>query len=223
MLGRLALHPVRETFVEPEIVPPCHRDEVAEPLVRRLVRADPEDVLILARRGQLGIVEQIIFEGEDGAPILHGAEELAAAGAGNRIELGQRKIDAEIIVVIRDDPRLGFERILSLRRLAPAGHDADLGLAGACRNALEVADGQEEQIGRHPGRGLKDDGVETIARRLARGNGHIAHGHLTSGHGRDEIERRLVGGFVPARKQAAGIGTSNWVKSERALLPSMSL
>ena len=28
------LHPARKTLVQPQIVPPAHRDEVAEPLVR---------------------------------------------------------------------------------------------------------------------------------------------------------------------------------------------
>src|SRR5215475_4673875 len=32
-LGRLRLHPRCETFVEPDVVPPRHGDEIAEPLV----------------------------------------------------------------------------------------------------------------------------------------------------------------------------------------------
>ena len=34
----LAFHPGRETLVEPQIVPPVHGDEIAEPLVRHFVR-----------------------------------------------------------------------------------------------------------------------------------------------------------------------------------------
>ena len=45
---RLVGHPRGESFVQPDVVPPRHRHEVAEPLVRHLVRHDGRDVL--ARR-----------------------------------------------------------------------------------------------------------------------------------------------------------------------------
>ena len=55
-----------------------------------------------------------IFEGEDRAPILHRAEELGLAGAGDIIELGQRVGRSEIVVVIGQDLRLGVERVVGL-------------------------------------------------------------------------------------------------------------
>ena len=52
MFGRLVLHPAREAFVEPEVVPPRHGDEIAEPLVRHFVREDAEQAAA-ALRGEL--------------------------------------------------------------------------------------------------------------------------------------------------------------------------
>ena len=59
-----------------------------------------------------------MFEGEDRAPILHRAEELRLAGAGDVVELGQREGRAEIVVVIGQDLRLGVERKLGLLAIA---------------------------------------------------------------------------------------------------------
>src|SRR3546814_11376086 len=82
MVGDLGRHPACEPLVEPEVVPPCHGDEIAEPLMRGLVRLDAVDRLARRLAGDRGVVEQDALEGEDRAPILHRAEELRLAGAG---------------------------------------------------------------------------------------------------------------------------------------------
>ena len=46
----LAAHPGGESFVQPEIVPPGHRHEIAEPLVGDLVRDDFVDALFRRSR-----------------------------------------------------------------------------------------------------------------------------------------------------------------------------
>ena len=52
---RLALRPGRERLVEPDVVPPRHRDEIAVPLVRDLVRVDVEDAAIAIGRASSSI------------------------------------------------------------------------------------------------------------------------------------------------------------------------
>ena len=47
---RLGFHPGGKAFVEPEIVPPLHGHQVAEPLVRHLVRDDRGHFLLRHRR-----------------------------------------------------------------------------------------------------------------------------------------------------------------------------
>jgi len=43
---------------QPQVVPPRHRDEIAEPLVRRLVRDDARDADLLGERRDLVVDEQ---------------------------------------------------------------------------------------------------------------------------------------------------------------------
>ena len=47
MRGAFGAHPGGKSFVEPKVVPPCHRHEVAEPLVRHFVRETPHRYLAL--------------------------------------------------------------------------------------------------------------------------------------------------------------------------------
>ena len=100
MLGRAARHPAGEALVKPQIVPPRHGDEIAEPLVRHFVRLDPEDGLPVAVAGDRRIVEQNPLESEDCPPIFHCAEELRLSRTGDILELGQRIRRTKILVVI---------------------------------------------------------------------------------------------------------------------------
>ena len=103
LVGHLGRHPAGETLVQPEIVPPGHGDQIAEPLMRHFMR----DGFVDAPLGRFGcearIDQQRTFKGEDGAPIFHRAEKLALARPGNIVELGQRIGHAEIIVEIGQD------------------------------------------------------------------------------------------------------------------------
>ena len=49
------LHVSSEPFVEPQALPPLHGDQVAEPLVRQLVRHDDRHALLLLGRGSLRV------------------------------------------------------------------------------------------------------------------------------------------------------------------------
>ena len=53
--GALRAHPGSESFVQPKIIPPSHGHEIAEPLVRDLVRDDCVDALLRFRRRIFGI------------------------------------------------------------------------------------------------------------------------------------------------------------------------
>ena len=80
---RLRRHPGREPFIEPQIVPPIHGDQVAEPLVRDFVRHDAEHALAVSFVGARPLVEQqVLVEVRDWRPVLHRAE---TAGAGTPI------------------------------------------------------------------------------------------------------------------------------------------
>jgi hypothetical protein len=66
-IGRLGRHPLGERLVEPEVVPPGHGHQVAEPLMRDLVRHDAvHDLPGLLRRARR--VDQQVGLGVDDRP-----------------------------------------------------------------------------------------------------------------------------------------------------------
>src|SRR3546814_3597552 len=94
--------------------------------MRGLVRLDAVDRLARRLAGDRGVVEQDALEGEDRAPILHRAEELRLAGAGDVVELGQRIGLAEIIAIIGQQRGKAVERETRLLARSPGRDDADL-------------------------------------------------------------------------------------------------
>src|SRR3546814_11037820 len=64
MVGDLGRHPACKPLVEPELVPPRHGDEIADPLVRGPVRLDAEDRLDGRREGRASGREGGWEEGE---------------------------------------------------------------------------------------------------------------------------------------------------------------
>ena len=98
MRRALRSHPRSETFIQPKIIPPGHGHEIAEPLVRGLVR--DHFINPLPRHGGrfLRVEQESRFEISDAAPIFHRITECARNG--DLIQLRQRVMDAEIVIVI---------------------------------------------------------------------------------------------------------------------------
>ena len=147
--GRLLFHPRGKALVQPDAVPPLHGHQVAEPLVRHLVRGGDVDSTPVGFGGQLRVDEQHALEAEDRAPVLHCAEEGVAAGARDQVELGQRVAHAEIVVVVGQHLRRRIEREACLGG-QPARHDhAHVDALDRAVHALEVAAGKEQQVAAH--------------------------------------------------------------------------
>ena len=89
-------HVVGERLVQPEVVPPLHRDQVAEPLVGHLVRDHVGPVAALAL-GRLRPEHQLVGEG-DTARVLHGAG--VELGHERLVVVAERVADAEQPVVL---------------------------------------------------------------------------------------------------------------------------
>ena len=70
---RLRGHERGEALLEPEVVEPAHRHQVAEPLVRRLVQ-DGGEPAEPARQGGALAKDEAVLRVEDGAGVLHAAE-----------------------------------------------------------------------------------------------------------------------------------------------------
>ena len=87
VIGRFQFHPGREAFVEPEVVPPAHGDEVAEPLMGDLMSYQLEDFTARAVRVRGRIEQDAVLREHDRAPVLH-AGDAAAAGIAIRSSFG---------------------------------------------------------------------------------------------------------------------------------------
>ena len=144
------LHPAGETFVQPQVIPPGHGDEVAEPLVRHFVGDDFEHFLTVRFGGGLRIEQEMVLRIEDRAPVLHGAA-LDLTGSGDQVELRQRKSDAEIFVVVMQNLACLIERVARLRGIAALHHDTHVDAVHRGVNAFKVPDPDEQQIRRHLG------------------------------------------------------------------------
>ena len=216
LVSDLGRHPARKTFVQPEIVPPGHGDEIAEPLVRHFMRGHFIDGALGLFRGEARIDQQGTFEGEDRAPILHRAEELALARTRDIVELGQREGHAEIVVIIGQDRRRRVERQLRLAGIAPAGDDADFGIARHLGRAVQFAQAEEKQVGGHFGAGAEGHQLLAAANVLARLDRHVADRQLVRRDHGAEVKGRLVARLVEARHETAGVGCLE-LGEERAL------
>ena len=215
------LHPPGETLVEPQIVPPCHGDEVPEPLVGHLVADDEKDSLPLALGGCCRIKKKIVLRIEDGAPVFHGAAGYLP-GSGNQVELGQRKAHAKIAVVVVKQGDCLLECIGGLARVSALEHHAHVDAVYLPVDALKISDTQKQKIGRHPG--CLGEAHEPQAA-FHRGDGcdrHVRYGHLVGGGRHGDGENGLESRFIPARQQSARIGRLE-VGGQRAALTGWSV
>ena len=123
--GAFGSHPRSETFVQPKIVPPSHRDEIAKPHVCHLVSEHFVNALLGFEGRILWIEQKDRLVISDPAPILHRAAE--STGQCNLIELRQRVGNAEVVVVVLQDLRGRFERVAAHLPFAFRRDHADLG------------------------------------------------------------------------------------------------
>ena len=198
LLRSLRRHPGRKALVEPEIVPPRHGDEIAEPLMRHLMRDDGKDAAPRAVRIGCGIEQQPALEEGDAAPVLHRAPE--AAGHRDQVELGQRIFHTEIVVEPGEQFRRAVECELPLRSLAGRGDDTDRHAFHLRRDALQFAHRQHEQVGRHFRRGRESDVLQVRLERLFAHDRHVADREEMARHRHGQRKARLESRLVPARK-----------------------
>ena len=207
VIAGLGLHPAGEAFVKPQVVPPRHRHQIAEPLVRGFVRDPGIDALFARGAGQRGIVEQKIFEGKDRAPVLHRSEELRLAKASHLVELGQREVLSEIVGIIGHQLAKRIERVPALCGLAARDDDADLGaVASLFGDPFEVAKPKEQQVRRHLRGGREGHPLAPAAQQLLARDRHVANRHLRRWNDCGKIEGRFVAGLVEQRSKAARVG-----------------
>ena len=202
---RLVRHPRREAFVQPDVVPPLHRDEVAEPLVRHLVREDLGDEFprLLGRRNGVGEQERLAIEDRGG--VLHGPRrEIRDA---DDVELLERIFDAVVAVV---EPQVLLGRVQRERRqLLLVGRCAhtDRNRVGAPFTADEVPHCERHEVRGHLRRDFEYDRMLPAARTRRIGRHRAVRDRVVPlVYDGGEGERRLHRGFVERGKHASRVG-----------------
>ena len=204
VVDRLVAHPRCERFVEPEVVPPLHRHEVAEPHVRHLVRDDFQYPLFRLRRGVLRVVQQRGLAVGDRAPVLHRTR--GEVRHGDVVHLRQGIRDAEVVVHVAERGDAVLQRepaqlLLTARR--PDPHER--AVVRVALDARHVAHDEREQVGGHRGRTFERDGLASARGRPGGSDGHVGDGLQLLRHDQRDVERCLHLGFVPAGECAPGV------------------
>ena len=205
------LGPVGKRLIEPDIVPPRRRDQVAEPLMRQFVRLHRQAGAFLLQR-RIGVDQhQPLAEG-DGAGVLHRAG--GEVGHRQHVQLLKRKPDAEIVLQRRDGARRQRQRIGDARTVAACRDSAHMQRLGAILvrrhpsaiDDVERADRERDQIGRQRLGGLENRVGHAVRRRRGGDDRRVADDLLSSRRDHRDIERRLESRLVERREGAARIG-----------------
>src|SRR5258707_531056 len=197
----LARHPRGEALVQPQVVPPGHRHEVAEPLVRDLVRDDAVDPLLLLQRIFARVVEEAAFVVGDRAPVLHRAA--YAPRKRDLIQLDQGVRLAEVVVEVVEDLLGRLHRVTRARALAFDGMDPEPDSIGAVFQEIHLPDEEPHQIRRHRHRSRKTHFLPAVGPELDLGLRHVRDRGQGRVDHRDDLECRAKHRLVPSRKEPA--------------------
>ncbi len=213
VIGGVRLHPTGEALVEPQVVPPGHGHQVAEPLMRHFVSDHEEDQLPVAFGRELRVEQEVVLRIEDRAPILHRAAD-DLPGRRDQIEFRQRKGDAEIVVVVVEELRGLLECVDCLRRVASLDHDTEIHTVNLSVDTLEVSDAHIEEIRRHLGSLSESYSLQSWRHGRNFRCRHVRERHAVLGSNDRHGERRLAAGLIPTWQENAGLRRFE-VRSER--------
>lgn len=201
--------PGSKAFVEPQLIPPVHGNQVAKPLVSKLVSNDIGDgVLETGIRGLL-VEKDLGGAVGDETPVLHGT--VGELVDGKQIRLGKRVVNVEDLREVVDNLGGVLESPTALFLETTGGVDTDGNLLsivsaiGQLLDVLKVTDSPCQEVGAHKRRSLERHHVPAFLGRLDLLHGHVAEGDLVDG----DLNIKVVGGLevrlVEARESSAGI------------------
>mmetsp|Transcript_104110 Transcript_104110/g.293600 ORF Transcript_104110/g.293600 Transcript_104110/m.293600 type:complete len:341 (+) Transcript_104110:1440-2462(+) len=182
------LHPIGEALVEPEVVPPRHCHEVAEPLMGELVRYHDADSLLLGHGRSLEVAQEVHLTIRHQAPILHRSGREIRNG--DHVQLRQGVRHAEKVVVEFQGPDATIQGVSALAALPGNGEYAhgrsSLRYAG---DALKVPDAEGQEVRAHLGRSIEDLLAPPVRAHLAAGRRHV--GECSESSRVDERDREV--------------------------------
>ena len=165
-LADLVAEPRGERFVEPQIVPPPHRDVVTEPHVGELVRGGRDEVLALDGARLRGIHEQEAVAEGDRPRVLHGAG--PELGHPDEVELLVRIGHAEVPLECREHFGCFADRHAGEPGRALGRHDPSRHAHPRDGHGLPRPGEDRDQVGGERGRGLVHHGLGSRAAAPAR-------------------------------------------------------
>ena len=200
-IDHLFREPRRERLVEPDVVPPRRRHQVAEPLVRHLVRAETRGDVAERRRRGIGL-QQDRRSIRDEPGVLH--REAYGERDRNVVELGERIVDAEPALFEREE--LGKRmRSEGQRRCVAASRDQPHRRRPAAERSgadhIPRPDGECDEV-RRQRLGLREtnDLVRLVDRSLGY-NRRVRHRDHRTRDAQRELPRYLEARLVEARER----------------------
>ena len=202
-IARGDLHERGERLVQPDAVPPAHRDQVAEPHVGQFVRDDVGDELALVLGAGGRIDQQQALAERDAPEVLHRAGR--EVGQGDQVDLRAGVGDAVVVLEPAQAERTHVEA--EPGEVALAG---DVDEPQRCAvdvdgvRGLEASDDECDQVAAHHHRvGEADDVAAVLGGPVDLGG--VGDRRQALGDVERDPEDRLELGFVPARKGAPAV------------------
>jgi hypothetical protein len=143
-------HPGGKVLIQPDIVPPFHGDQVAEPLMGHFMREDADDSLMSVYRSGLVVNGQKGLAIGDGRGVFHGAG--GKIGKGNEVELLEGIFNVVVPVVELQNILGGEQREGQQLFFLGNGANANGDAVGAAFESLKIADHHSDKVCRHFGR-----------------------------------------------------------------------
>ena len=204
-VARHDLHERGEGLIQPQTVPPAHRDEVTEPHVGQLVRNDVGDEHLLLHRGAGRVDEQQGFAERDAAEVFHrtGGE----VGYGDEVDLRVRIGDAVVVDEVLQRELADVESEAGEMSLAGHVHDPQRHAVDVDRlGRLEPPDDERDEVRRHHHGVGEADTDPAVGQRRALDLRPVRHRHELGRHFECHAEAGLQVGLVPARERPPGVG-----------------
>ena len=202
--------PGSETLVQPELIPPVHGDQVAEPLVSKFVRDNVGNVVLEARRSSGFIVEDTSGSVSDETPVLHGS--VCEFVNSEQVGLGERVLNLENVGEEVNDLGGVFNSPFSLVLETASSVNADGQLLAVVLalsetlNVLEITESPGQEVGAHDGSALKGHDLPALLAGLGVLDRHVAEDDLVDGDLNVKVEGSLQVGLVKARESSTSIG-----------------
>ena len=204
-IHRLGAHPGGETLVEPQVVPPLHSDQVAEPHMGHFVGYHLSDSLPGARRGVIRVHQQSGFPISDAAPVFHRSG--GKVGDGNMVQLLQGVGYAEVIVEEGQHSRRSFQGETALFLLASGGPNTYPGVVDCFLfNVGQVSDDKGHKVGGHNRSPGKHYGFVARIQPRRVNYRRVGDGHHLRRYIKGQLKSCFAGRLVPAGEGAAGVG-----------------